>query len=172
MPKSNVYKTGGGSTTVEFNMTPMIDVTFQLIIFFILAGQIASDELAKMELSSPWRSKALGEEETGVSNRVIVNIVSRAEAGIATPDPALAGEAKEWRVGATRIKAGNREELETLLNQRLQAWRSQGGEGGEFFVEIRADRRVRYGAVEPAMLAASAVGIPKMNITALLNLGG
>ena len=171
MPKSNVYKTGGGTTTVEFNMTPMIDVTFQLIIFFILAGQIASDELAKMELSQPWRSKALSDDAlTNMPNRAIVNIVSRAEAGTDKDSIALAGEAKEWRVGSTIIKAGNREELQRLLDQRYQAWIAQG-QGKEFYVEIRADRRVRYGAVEPAMLAASAVGIPKMNITALLQLG-
>jgi len=169
MPKSNVFKRGGG--TVEFNMTPMIDVTFQLIIFFILAGQIASDALAKMELSDPWRSKATNEEVImDTPNRVIVNIVSRAKAKDKTADIATAGEAKEWRVGSMVIRAGNRDELQRLLEQQYNVWKAGGGEG-DYHVEIRADRRVRYAQVEPAMLAASAVGIPKMNITALLQLG-
>ena len=170
MLKSIVYKKGSGGG-VEFNMTPMIDVTFQLIIFFILTGQIASAELAKMELSHPWRSKASDEMVVNMPNRVIVNIVSRAEVKDKTADIATAGEAKEWRVGPTIIRAGNREELQRLLDQRYQSWKAQG-KGDEFYVEIRADKRVRYGMVEPAMLAASAVGIPKMNITALLQLAG
>jgi len=171
MPKSHVYKrsSGGG---VEFNMTPMIDVTFQLIIFFILAGQIVSDKLAKMELSQPFQSKASDDEFLmNMPNRVIVNIVSRAEARDKMASIALAGEAKEWWVGTKVIQAGKREELQRLLDKRYQAWKSLG-KGNEFYVEIRADKRVRYGAVEPVMLAASAVGIPKMNITALLPLVG
>ena len=123
-----------------------------------------------MELSHPWRSKANDDEFLmNMPNRAIVNIVSRAEVRDETAPIALAGEAKEWRVGSTIIKAGNREELQRLLNQQYQEWKAQG-KGDEFYVEIRADKRVRYGAVEPAMLAASAVGIPKMNITALLKL--
>ena len=49
MAKKSVYRTGGPAV-VDFNMTPMIDVTFQLILFFILVGQVASDALAQMPI--------------------------------------------------------------------------------------------------------------------------
>jgi biopolymer transport protein ExbD len=50
---------GGGS--MDINMTPMIDCTFQLIIFFILTAQIASEEVAKVAVPEPHHSMAYPE---------------------------------------------------------------------------------------------------------------
>ena len=167
MAESKVYRRGGGGR-VEFNMTPMIDVTFQLIIFFILAGQVASAELVQMKVPRPTESQALPENAI-VKNRVIINIVSKAGVEKEDADPFLAGQAKEYRAAGKAFEAGDKEGLQELLEMYYNRW-MQDHPGSEFFVEIRADHRVRYGHVEPALLAAAAAGIPKMNITALVNL--
>ena len=57
MAKKSVYSSAGQPVQVEFNMTPMIDVTFQLILFFILVGQVASDALARMLVPEPWTAR-------------------------------------------------------------------------------------------------------------------
>ena len=55
---------------VGFNMTPMIDCTFQLIIFFILVGQVANDAYAKnVKLVRPLNSQAIPASEAKVTNK-------------------------------------------------------------------------------------------------------
>ena len=75
-------KTAEGSA-VDFNMTPMIDVTFQLIIFFILAGQMVNDKIKALIPPEPYES--LAAEMLGDSV-VIVNIVSSAGSDPTRPD--------------------------------------------------------------------------------------
>ena len=169
MAKSRVFKKTGPSGDVEFNMTPMIDVTFQLIIFFILAGQIASTALAKMELPKPDRSQALRPKEADVANKVIVNVLSKGIVG-EDVDPFLAGEVARYQVGQRMIHVGKEAELTTILRSAMEPLPESGRK--EFFVEIRADRRVHFGGVEPVILAAAEAGVLKMNLTALLDLGG
>ena len=88
MAKSAVYSGRGQSGDVSFNMTPMIDCVFQLIIFFILAGQVASQSLARVDLYKPWKSQAQKWNEKD-PNRVIVNIPSKAgpEEKVSSPIP-------------------------------------------------------------------------------------
>lgn len=173
MRKSAVYKRGSGS--IEFNMTPMIDVTFQLILFFIIAGQIASDALAKMQLAEPTRSQALETEKADVKNKVLVNVVSKADVDDKDVDPFLAGQAAYYQIGSKRIPADDpvalREEIERLRDEGQAKLKASSRGQADFFVEIRADRRVHYKHVEPVLLAAAAAGVEKMNITALLDQG-
>ena len=148
-----------GAATVGFNMTPMSDVTFQLIIFFILAGQCASQELAKLIPPKLDHSQAQQPEKMP-TNRVVVNVPSAA-GDEKNANPALASEAKEYQVGTKRINVGDRASL-------VKEMKRCRGDQKEFYVEIRADYRVRFAAIEPVMLAAAEAEIPKMNITALL----
>lgn len=48
----------------EVNLTPMIDCTFQLIIFFIITAQMASAK-AKLVLTKPYKSQAVMPEKGG-----------------------------------------------------------------------------------------------------------
>src|SRR5438445_6215238 len=62
------------STEVGFNMTPMIDVVFQLIIFFLL-----SSHLAKQETQLPWPlpSAESGQPSPGDNRpRLAVNVLA------------------------------------------------------------------------------------------------
>lgn len=169
MPKSMVYKSGRGEK-FQVNLTPMIDVTFQLIIFFIITGRFASDELAQMRLPDPYESQATQEMQRN-PNRVIVNVISKAGVDEKDADPFVAGQASEYRAAGRRIMldeaADPRQDLQDILKGQFEKWNA-ANPGKMFFVEIRADHRVRYVYVEPALLAAARAGIPKMNIVALI----
>jgi len=170
MLKSMVYKLSGGGGDICFNMTPMIDVVFLLIIFFILASQMASQELVQLKLHRPQVSQARRDAElTSAPNRLIVNVVWKGDTDAEAVYPALAGQARTYRIGVVPVEVGDQETLVDVFTARRKAAEAAGHK--EFFVEIRADYRVNFGDVAPVMLAAAAARIPKMNITALLEAG-
>jgi biopolymer transport protein ExbD len=118
--------------SVAFNMTPMIDVTFQLIIFFLLSSHLAQQE-TQLELDLP--TAASGRQAVDDNRpRLSVNVASDGSVMLgSTPT-----EPHEMR-GRLRIE---RERLGTDLE-----------------VRIRADRAVPYSAVEPILLACADAGI-------------
>jgi biopolymer transport protein ExbD len=140
-----------GSGDVAFNMTPMIDVTFQLIIFFILASQMASGTLAKVDLPRPYRSAAVAHARSG-EDKVIVNVLRDAAGGAV------------YKIEGRSIAAARAGELREIL-----AGRRAAGQGP--LLEVRADRRAPYAAVAPVLDAAARAGYTRMNITALLEAG-
>ena len=146
---------------ISINMTPLIDCTFLLIIFFILTSQFASESLARLELPHPLRSQAIPAERMEAPG-VIVNVVGLEDA----TDQALPGEAGVYKIEGRSIGLDDLAGLREALRRR----RSAGGEG-PFSVEIRADHRVRFGYVWPGMAAAAEGGIEKMRITALIEAG-
>lgn len=169
MSKSQVYlKDSSGA--VDFNMTPMIDVTFQLIIFFILAGQMASQDLAQVKLHRPFDSKAIPDEDVDKNGGVIINIVSKGavvqEEG-QKDDPLLAAEAKEYRIGRRRFGLGDPDFLERLRDLKERADRQVKGTSKKPYVEIRSDCRIAYKYVRPVMEKAGKAGFRMMNLTAL-----
>jgi biopolymer transport protein ExbD len=160
MARSWVYRRGGSAGEVSFNVTPLIDCAFQLIIFFILTSQMASESLAKLELARPQGSQAVAVERM-LARRVIVNVLS------ARDDPGSGAtemdRASLYKVDGRPIGVGDLEALVGLLKARKKAFGD-----GECLVEIRADRRVGFGYVEPVMSAAAEAGIPRLSITALM----
>ncbi len=157
MPKSLVYNRDRPAGDVSFNMTPLIDCTFLLIVFFILASQMASSALSQLQLHRPVRSQAI--VPASPPERVIVNIISIDESVTST-------RASHYEIDGVAISLDRVDLLTHELNRRL----IRAGEA-EFFVEIRADSRVWYGDVFPVMSAATDAGISRMNITALVEVG-
>ena len=173
MAKSKIFKKDS-SGEVEFNMTPMIDCTFQLIIFFILSATVLSDALADLELHRPFQSQASDNKDLNkLPNRIIVNVVSEARDRheVNTRQSALA---KEYMINGKIIKVGDREALVERIRQGAINAQDKGYK--EYYVEIRADHRVNFGAVQGVLKAAAAAGIrgvnTKMNITALTHKRG
>ncbi|HNX27429.1 MAG TPA: biopolymer transporter ExbD, partial [Phycisphaerae bacterium] len=88
----------------EVNLTPMIDCTFQLIIFFILTAQMASQELAKVSLPEPVKSMAIGadpdkpDQPTNLNN-VTVNVVNKYGDSDDNRQMELAGKAECYQLG-------------------------------------------------------------------------
>ena len=58
---------------LEFNMTPMIDVTFQLIIFFLVSSHLAQQEI-QAEVNLP--TAAAGDERRDDEQRLTVNVTA------------------------------------------------------------------------------------------------
>lgn len=163
MAKQSALRSGADAGAVSFNMTPMIDCVFQLILFFLLASQVASQDLPAMELHRPHRSQAQKPEDVRFPYKVVVNVLSAREEN--NPDPVKAGKAKLYLVGGEKVAPNKIQLLERKLKKR---WReTDDRHKKDFFIEIRADKDVHFVDVVPVMETAAKVGIVKMNITAL-----
>ena len=172
MAKNSVFSSDGPAVA-EFNMTPMIDVTFQLILFFILVGQVASDALAQMILPEPDKSTARELEEMG-KLRIILNIGSLSKSGddLGTGEDPDGNKVGFYRVGADQIDAREGDALtqvKNIIEARLETLTPE--EKDEFAIEIRADKRLRYDQVAPAMFMVSTTGLSNMQVTAIRSLG-
>jgi biopolymer transport protein ExbD len=139
-------------------MTPLVDCTFLLILFFLLTSQMASESLARLEIARPRGSQAV--QARMAARGVVINVLSAQDAPGGT---AADGRAIAYLVDGRRIPAGDIEALTQLLRARASA----EGTGRNLLVEVRADRRVHYGHVEPVLSAAAKAGVPRMNITAV-----
>ena len=118
--------------TARVNMTPMIDVTFLLIIFFLLSSRLAQQE-TQLELDLPAAASArhtVAEERP----RLTVNVSTDG-----------------------RVMLGSTETALPEMSQRLRIERDRLGDDLE--VRVRADRSVPYSAVEPILLACAEAGI-------------
>jgi biopolymer transport protein ExbD len=120
----------GGSVT--FNMTPMIDVVFLLIIFFLVSSHLAKQE-AQMELPLPVAESGSTPDDTQ-TQRITINVL-RDGSLLLAGKPVLVGQ----------------------LQQRLAAATSERGQDLE--VRIRSDRNVVYRHVEPLLIACARAGI-------------
>lgn len=115
-----------------FNMTPMIDVVFQLIIFFLVASHLTRTE-TQLDLRLPVASS--GAEDTDFETpRVTINVKE---------DGSL------WMAG--------REIATAKLTEQLAEVR--GKEGDNLEVRIRGSRSSTYAHVEPIMRACTEAGI-------------
>ncbi|MEX0718944.1 MAG: biopolymer transporter ExbD [Planctomycetaceae bacterium] len=124
---------------LAFNITPLIDIVFLLIIFFLAASHFARSESAEgVEL--PTATKGLDDDEPN-ARRLIVTI---------TADHRLLVQSKETTMP----------EIEHLLI----AGRANEG---PFEVRIRTDREVPYHVIEPLLLACAKNGIADVKFAVL-----
>jgi len=144
-----------GPTTTRANLTPMIDVTFLLIVFFVLVSQIVEVENVAMRLPEP---EDPASSKMSDATRAVINLV-----------PAGDGSVVSYRLGQSTFDAGadGREAMRQSLtglysiNRTLQ-------------VNLRADRATRYDEIEPVLQlvsdAAASVGedvVPRINLVVL-----
>ena len=141
-------------------MTPLIDVTFLLIVFFMLVNNIVASEAAPLVPPTLDNSiaRGLGEQE-----RVVVSIVPVAFAPAdRSPDPLNhPGTPDHVRVGAQRFSLDTRDlsRLTELLQARL-------AEQPETSVLLRADAAAYYESVQPVLSAVTAAGIGRVHLVA------
>lgn len=121
------------------NLTPMIDMTFLLVVFFILVSRITSVEQIPLELPSPARPASFPAPE---APRIVVNVPADEE-GNAT---GVMFDQETYGLDARGLS-----NLAGVVAARLQAI-------PELQVNLRADRRIRYDAVEPVMDALARAG--------------
>jgi biopolymer transport protein ExbD len=120
------------SGDVSINMTPMIDVVFQLIIFFLVSSHLARQEV---QMKLPLPEAASGEKETDPSApRLTINL-------LADGTLQLSG------------RSVTRDELPAWLAERVRDL------GKDVEVRIRSDRTTPYELVEPVLVACARAGV-------------
>ncbi|MCS7238987.1 MAG: biopolymer transporter ExbD [Thermoguttaceae bacterium] len=121
-----------------FNMTPLVDIVFQLVVFFLVASHLAQQETA-LELDLPAAQSAEADVPSAFA-RVIINV---------PPD----GEGY-WVAG---------EKLDVdALRRLLQA--EVARRGTQCQVRIRCDRRVPYSRLEPILTICTELGITDVTL--------
>ena len=115
-----------------FNMTPMIDVVFLLIIFFLVASHL-SDQDSQIDMELADARSAVG-NEINPTGRLTINI----------PD--------DDRVLFEGEQITN-EQLRNLIGQAIASGRE------DVEIRIRADRRVSYSTVSPVLNSCAESGI-------------
>ena len=154
---SQVHKKGAKSP--EMNMTPMIDIVFQLIVFFMLVNNIISDENAVMivpELENPIT------HELGRENRITVNLVPQSyDLGRQINDLNIPGEAKEVMVG---LEVYSLEDMQGVTESLKEA----KAQNEDIEVLLRADSGLYYDEVQPVMQAITSAKIVKVHLVAYL----
>lgn len=126
---------------ISLDLTPLIDIVFLLVIFFLVASQTARNESnEKVEL--PLASQATDSQDQ-VTRRLVVTVTS---------DQSL-------HVGGQVVTL----EQVTGLLERARAESA----GGEYEVRIRGDRRVPFRVVEPLMVACAQAGITRIGYAVL-----
>ncbi|MFN3190730.1 MAG: ExbD/TolR family protein [Aureliella sp.] len=119
----------GGTATI--NMTPMIDVVFLLIIFFLVSSHLAKQENS-VELNLPEALSGMDDEK----NREVMTVNVLANGS--------------WLVAGAKVE---REALRGLMEQRI------GSEQEPIRLRIRTDQKAAYERLEPILSEASRLGI-------------
>ena len=204
-------KTNTG-TTEEVNLTPMIDCTFQLIIFFIISAQMTS-EAAKLLPPKPVSSMAMeaikgtvstksgkGSVTSGgkvIKERITLNLYSNLKDS-KKRKPNEFREAKGLKVAGCRLSYGSNKckelkpsagdigwattktnpfnvALTKQLEKAIKFYATNNYRGSEkeakknVFIEIRADKDLKYEEIEPYLSFAANNGFEYMAISAVVN---
>ncbi|MBM4008219.1 MAG: biopolymer transporter ExbD [Planctomycetes bacterium] len=122
-------------SAIDADLTPLIDLAFLLIVFFVLVARMSGEQLPAIPLPKPTDVAAT---PAGTARRLAVNVLSEDGAVVFT-------------LGGERFLADGSglDRLASAIAQRLRSDPSVP-------VDIRADRSLAYRAVEPAIDAITA----------------
>jgi biopolymer transport protein ExbD len=125
---------------LEMNMTPMIDVVFQLIIFLMLANDLSRKEIEDLTLPTALH----GTEDKGINekNRIIVNLLKNPSGG----PPSLKVKGMEM----------NLDQFQQFLQPEADRNREpEGPRASDLYVLVRADKGSRWQDVQWVMQACA-----------------
>lgn len=120
-------------TGLRFQITPLIDVVFLLVIFFLVATHFVQHE-AVQAVELPVASQ--GDEESDVPRRLVISVAADRTMSV-----------KDRRV--------------TLADVELMIAEDTAVRSADYAVRIRADQSVPYDHVEPIMLACLRAGVTR-----------
>ena len=134
---------------IELNLTPMIDVVFNLVIFFMMVADLSKKDIELLKL--PWSTQAQTDEGKE-DMRVIINVVKQGDLK----------QIESWKPGDPvdiRVK-GQTVDLKTLTQKLLVfAERKRDLEHpmqpSEVFALIRCDKDIRWRQVQWVMQACA-----------------
>lgn len=149
------------------NVTPLIDVVMCLIIFFMVCGQMAKDELAGGNLTVP--EARLGQEIEGQRDRIVINVLPFS--GPLPENLAALDKSKEENQKAVEefigrqppviFVRGKQVDERTLVDQlRLETQHNR-----DLKVMIRADKVQHYEYVAPVLVCCARANIRSVNFS-------
>jgi len=127
-------------------MTPMIDVTFLLLTFFMLASHFASAEKTDVDLPQPDQSQAV---DRRLTDKIIINALYEADLTEAS-----------LQLGPMPVKS-----MTELADRLTKMARSNS----QAQVILRADRRLGYGQVRRIMEAVVSAGLTRLQVVTELD---
>ena len=159
---SQVFKRGPAAP--EMNITPLIDVVFLLIIFFMLVNQIVAEQNVKMIVPAPTdpQTQMLDEDD----KPIVVNV-----APVEYDEQARTRMPLQHSGQATRVAIGGREfgpSQTSAITQYLREAKATRIERGIEPVQavVRADMAIHYEEVRPILEAIRAAEIENVKLAA------
>jgi biopolymer transport protein ExbD len=132
----------GGSKSVSFNVTSLIDIVFLLIIFFLVASHIARSEAVEpVDLPEAFK---VSNDADQTPNRLVVTVMT---------DQSL-------RVSGQVL-------TQVELEQMILSAAEEQTPTRPLEVRIRADRSATYDGVEPILLACARCGVTRVGFAVL-----
>ncbi|MCC7147263.1 MAG: biopolymer transporter ExbD [Phycisphaeraceae bacterium] len=148
----------------QLNLAAMLDIVFQLIVFFMLISNIGAEEhplLVVPELKDPQTS------QTEQLDRIYVNVMPKEYDSTRTSGGGDGQEYLDWPGQAVAIKVG----LETFSPQKLEdvtaALAAGVGRNPKVRVLVRADAALHFDSVQPVLAAIEAAGVRDVGLVAL-----
>ena len=175
MAQSKVHQRG--PATPRMNMTPLIDVTFQIIIFFMLINNIIAEQTVEMyvpDLDEPQTRQAEEMQKVVINIAPIEHVLpgqyqidDRRSEPLMGPQREQAGAIKIDLTEFRLIGPGSVSLDEALTG--VSAYLQRVVETNpEVEVELRADCALYYDQVQAVMGAISEVGVQTVHLVALL----
>ena len=124
-----------GPARVQASLTPMIDVVFLLVVFFVAVSQIVDQDRVTMDLPAPSPSAAHRPAE---GSRAVVNVM-----------PGPTGTSLGYQVDGLFFTPDEAGQLDLIEHLRGRMSRTP-----DLFVNIRADQSTAWGWIAPVMEAA------------------
>ena len=131
-----------GGEDVEMDITPMIDVTFLLLIFFLVASKMSADQAV-----------ALPEARAGgpiAAHNAVVLVLTKAG-----PDSINVGDGREWTASSDLV--AQEEEIGEYVREGLAGTGSSGG-GPKQFVLLKASKGIKHKEVSRVAQAVAKAG--------------
>ena len=136
------------SSGLEINLTPMIDVVFLLLIFFVLIAQASQRQWAQVELPEPKPSAA---KYVYIPEVMTITVICDQQGKL------LAYQSQGQMISPEQVGI-----LTQMLRDRKRA-------NPQVEVNLRADRRADGKVVEALMAACAQVGISHVNLVAAMD---
>lgn len=148
--ESELYQRGS-----QFNMTPLIDVVFILIVFFMLICQFIVQENVPVEVPD-----ACENAEMEIEDREPITVSVYAS-------PEDAAGVTSYAVRARRFEPESVETAGGDITGKLAAEiREQAERRTNPVIHLRADKNLRYADVQPALSALARAGVSEVHLAA------
>ena len=121
-----------GAARIEANLTPMIDMTFLLVVFFVLVSTISEVESVEMELPKPQPTASSPPSD---EPRSVINVI-----------PGVQGEATAYRLNGVDLSLDEVgiDEMRRRITELYLA-------NPDLLINLRADRRTEHQYIAPVL---------------------